>query len=88
MDEFHATSRMPIAAKSFTVHSTNSVDHRIAFVNTANGVDATAQKGGSGVMLSMSTAESKKRLTALVSGAYAMIWALLFLTHDKGEKSE
>ena len=46
------------------------------------------EKANSAIMLSMSTAASKQRLITIVGGAYAVIWAFFFLTHDKGEKSE
>jgi hypothetical protein len=92
-DESFSTSRMQIRAESHVgvSVSSNTVDcihHRIAFINTANRIDADVQNSGSSVMLSMKTAESKKALIAVVSGAYAVIWAFLFFTHDKGEKSE
>jgi len=45
-------------------------------------------KQGSNVMLSMKTAEQKQRLIALVSGAYVVVWAFFYFTHDSGEVSE
>jgi hypothetical protein len=82
-DEPFSTSRMPIGAESHTFGV-----HRTAFINHAKRIDAGVQNSAPSIMLSMTTPESKKRLIAVVSGAYAIIWTFLFFTHDKGEKSE
>lgn len=62
--------------------------HRVAFADSGLANQVGKEKSDSAIMLSMSTPASKKRLVALVSGAYAIIWAFFFFTHDKGEKSE
>jgi hypothetical protein len=92
-DESFSTSRMPVRAENYLSGSvaSNTADcfhHRPAFINTAKRIENDVQNSGSSIMLSMTTAESKKKLVAIVSGAYAVIWAFLFFSHDQGEKSE